>query len=98
MRGKSRPPAALRKKLTKLVKDCPILSPMQMLNSGDFVERWRRPLAYRRSSRRFSPNHTQGWLLALDLQNGFSYCSGSAKGIAVNAPSCIWFWFMEDST
>ena len=44
----------IQKKLTKLVNDCPILSPMQMLNGRSWVGRWRPLLADRRSSGRFS--------------------------------------------
>jgi hypothetical protein len=60
---------------------------MQMLNGCATDERAQRLVADRRSSRRFSANHAQGYQLALDLQNHFSYCFAPAKGIAVQAPS-----------
>jgi hypothetical protein len=92
----ARKPAA-RKKLTKLVNDWPILSPMQLLNGCESGNRRVRSLAVVRSSVRFSPISLLGYLLALDLQIHFSYCLGPAKGIAVRNPSYLWQRFMEDS-
>jgi hypothetical protein len=45
---------------------------MQLLNGCESGERWAHSLAVVRSSMRFSPIQSRGYLLALDLQTDFS--------------------------
>jgi len=61
------------KKLSKLVNDWPLPSPMQWLNSCESGSRGVLSLAHVPSSERLPPIFSLEVLLALDLQTPFAY-------------------------